>query len=287
MLELFKSLVEKAGVSNSPEWIQLAASPELQALKNLTVAPEIEKALNSNLISVEAAKSHKDVINHIKGLELGKVDLATKKTLTELGLTESEITEIMSVGTTDTKVAEAIKRINKLQEKQGKSGNADKEKVLSDQIAALTAKLQSDVAAEQSKYSDLQSQFENFKQKSAISKALSKFDLRDDLSREDLELLIEADLNKFLSTKGAKIKLDNNGLELRDAENLDIPFLDKDQGKQVKFDEAFAKILAENKRLKVSKTEAPTQGSAQSAPAKAKPTINPGLSQLIAADLVQ
>jgi hypothetical protein len=81
MLELIKSLAEKAGVANTPAFIQLAASPELQALKDFKVDDEVERAFNGNLISIDIAKSHKDVIKHIKGQELGKVDEVNKNTL--------------------------------------------------------------------------------------------------------------------------------------------------------------------------------------------------------------
>lgn len=280
MIDILKSLAEKAGVSNTPAFIGLLASPEIQAIKDFKFDSEIESAFNSKLISIESAKTHKDVINHVKGLELGKVDLATKKTLTDLGLSEVEVNEIMSVGTTDTKVTEAIKRIDKLREKQGKSGNSDKEKVLSDQIAALTAKLQSDVAEKDSTINSLKNDFESYKRKSALSKALNGHELRDDLSRDDLEMLVEADLNKYLSTKGAKLHLNGNGLELRDAENIEVPYLDRDLGRNINFSDAFGKILAENKRLKVSNVDN-KQGSVV-APAGVTPMHMPQDAQLAA-----
>jgi hypothetical protein len=270
MLELIKSLAEKAGVANTPAFIQLAASPELQALKDFKVDDEVERAFNGNLISIDIAKSHKDVIKHIKGQELGKVDEVNKNTLKELGLDEETINAVMSTGTTDQKVAAGLKKLKELNDKSGKTSSSEKERTLAQQISDQENKIKNDAIAWQSKYDKLNSDFLEYKETSEMRNYIFGQDLRDDLSKEDVFLLAQQDIRKWVGLKGAKIVLTPNGPELRDAENPEVLYLDKEAGKHLKFSEAIPKILADNKRLKVSddKSKKVSTGAAPVNPAR-------------------
>lgn len=252
MLELLKALAEKAGVANTPAFIQLAASPEIQAIKDFKIDEEVEKAFNSNLISIEIAKSHKDVVKHIKGQELGKVDEVYKTTLKELGVDDETINAVMSTGATHEKVAAGLKKLKELESKVGKTSSSEKERILAQQISDQENKIKADAMAWQSKYDRLSADFEGYKQDSELKNFVFGHELREDLSKEDVFLLAKQDINKYLAQKGAKIVLTAAGPELRDGENPEVPFLDKDAGKHVKFSEVIPKILADNKRLKVA-----------------------------------
>lgn len=266
MIEILQALAEKAGVSNTEAFKTLIASQEIQSLKGITLDPEIERALNANLINIEAAKTHKDVVNFIKGQELGKVDSTLKKALLDLGLNEAQVNDVMSSGPTEVKTLKALEVAQKQQEKKAQATGSDKEKALAQQIEELKTKLHSDLANKQSEYDKLKGDFEGYKIDSAFEKSLLNHPLRDDLSKEDIMLLAKQDLNKFLNAKGAKLHLSEKGFEFRDAANPDVPYLDVDSASHLKYDAVIGKLLTDNKRIKVS-TPNSTQQQTTAAPA--------------------
>lgn len=270
MIEILKALAEKAGVSNTPAFVTLIASPEIQSLKGITLDPEIEKSLNANLINVEAAKTHKDVVNYIKGQELGKVDSTLKKALLDLGLNEAQVNDVMSSGPTETKTLKALEVAQKQQEKKAQATGGDKEKALAQQIEDLKKIRESDLAVKQSEIDRLKGDFEGYKSDSALRNFLMSQPLRDDLSAEDNLLLAKQDINKFLSSKKAVMKFTDNGFEFRDAENPEVAYLDRDSGSHLKFENVVTKLLTDNKRIKVSN---PNSTQQQTTAASANPAV--------------
>jgi myosin heavy subunit len=252
MLELLKSIAEKAGVANTPEYIQWAASPELQAVKDLQLPEEIVKAFNQNLINIETAKTHKDIRKAIKGEELGKVDEAIKAVAKEIGMSEEELTEIMSSGTTDQKTVNAIKKAV-LHADKSKSTASERERKLAEQIAEQSKAFNEFKKLTEDEKLKYQNEITGVKKNYALKTALMQHSLRDDLDREDLSLITESKLNRFLAEKKAQLVLTpSGGLEIMDAEEPNTPWYDKDAGSHRKFADIFPKLLADNKLLKVS-----------------------------------
>jgi hypothetical protein len=176
----------------------------------------------------------------------------------------------MSTGTTDQKVAAGLKKLKELNDKSGKTSSSEKERTLAQQISDQENKIKNDAIAWQSKYDKLNSDFLEYKETSEMRNYIFGQDLRDDLSKEDVFLLAQQDIRKWVGLKGAKIVLTPNGPELRDAENPEVLYLDKEAGKHLKFSEAIPKILADNKRLKVSddKSKKVSTGAAPVNPAR-------------------
>jgi hypothetical protein len=252
MLELLKSIAEKAGVANTPEYIQWAASPELQAVKDLQLPEEIVKAFNQNLINIETAKTHKDIRKAIKGEELGKVDEAIKVAAKEIGISEEELAEIMSSGTTDQKTISAIKKAVSHADKS-KSTASERERKLAEQIAEQSKAFNDFKKFSEDEKNKFLQEITGVKKNYALKNALMKHSLRDDLDRDDLSLLTESKLNKFLLENKAQLVLTaSGGLEIMDAEEANTPYYDKNAGAHKKFDDIFPKLLADNKLLKVS-----------------------------------
>jgi hypothetical protein len=252
MLELLKSIAEKAGVANTPEFIQWAASPELQAVKDFQLPEEVVRAFNQNLINVETAMTHKGIRKAIKGEELGKVDEAIRLAAKEIGISEEELTEIMSSGTTDQKTMSAIKKAVAHADKS-KSTASERERKLAEQIAEQSKAFNDFKAITEEQNKRSQNEILGVKKNYALKNALMQHSLRDDLDRDDLSLITESKLNRFLAEKKAQLVLTaSGGLEIMDAEEENTPWYDKDSGSHRKFADIFPKLLADNKLLKVS-----------------------------------
>ena len=252
ILELIKSLAEKAGIASSPEYLKWAASPELDALKNIEIPEEILKPFNQNLINFETAKTHKEIRKAIKGEELGAVDQDILSVLIELGATDEKQKEIMSIGTTAQKAKAAAKFAHELGG-NSKTTPSEREKRLSEQFSEQTKKYESAQLERDQEKKSFQKELNGIKINYALKNSLMSHSLRDDLGREDVELLSQSKLNKWLAENKATLVLTpGESLEIMDADEPSTPYFDKTTNTHKKFNDIFPKLLADNKMLKAS-----------------------------------
>lgn len=255
MLEILKGVFEKAGVANTPEFIQWFASPEVQALKDFPVPfpEESARLVNQNLINFDTAKTNKEIRKAIKGEVLGEVDNdGILSFLNEIHTPEEKIKEIMSAGTT----AQKTKAAAKYAFDQGGSSKAtpsDRERKLAEQISEQNKMFESYKGQTETEKKNFEQEIKNVKINYALKNSLMSHSLRDDLDRDDINLLTENKLNRWLSeNKATMVLTPSGGLEIMDAEEPGTPFYDKNAGKHVKFNDIFPKLLADNKMLKVA-----------------------------------
>lgn len=260
LAELIDDLAKKAGLSGDHEGLKAI----INASTGIAIDSEIEQALTSNLLSIQAAKSNVAVKNHHISHFAKSIDEMLDKRLQKLGFSEEDMNPIFEEKSTgkrvDMTIEKMVKKMESLeasQKKSGKDGDKDLEKTYKDQIEKLNNEMNSlrethlkDIDNERGAHSDyvknsiIESEFLKHKWSENFTP-----DLRKDLSK----IALEKELNKM----GAKIVKDEKGeLKLVQVANPELEYFDS-TNKKITFTELVPHIMATNKFIAVSASTDP------------------------------
>lgn len=141
--QLLQHLAKKAGVAaDDQQLINVLANADIT---KVTIHSDLVKAIDENLLSVEAAKdNHPDIKKVYVAQALNALDKKLAALIPDLGLSEDELKKLEANTNTYSKLDEVVK---KLQDKKAAASNEDKS-ALQRQVDDLLAQLQT---AEQDK----------------------------------------------------------------------------------------------------------------------------------------
>ena len=247
--DFLNNLAAKTGLQNDPAFIDLLSSSELSQHE---ISDELANRIDGGLMSLDGAKNNRDVLNHYKPIVLKAIDDKFAVLAEKYGIADKIAAEKSSYNKLDI-LEQALAA--KLADAEAKVQGAGGQK--SEEVARLTKQI-----------ADLQGQLQTL----TASKDAELKSLRDEYSKNQLDMLINFDLkgrhyanaelgdtnvdiahaiiDKALKERKAVIVNDNGVLKLKQADNLDLYFLDC-QYKPVSFSDFVSSTLAEKHLLDV------------------------------------
>lgn len=247
-------LAEKAGIeSNNQALVDFLAHTELN---RITIAPDLERAINQNLLSLDDAKAnHPAVKTHYFAEVMSNVDRALTKLYQGLGLEQEDIDELARE-TSSTKrivlVGEKLKDImNAKVEEAKKTKPKDSEQVtqLQQQVNDLNEKLRIEKenrTADKTKY---ETDLTGFKKNTALTGKIAALKtIYDELPADVRSTTIITLINKELQDSNVHFVLDDNG-NLKPQKTDGTNYFDENN-RQVSADDFIQKALAKHKVLK-------------------------------------
>lgn len=241
--ELFADLLTKAGVDVTNEEFKSLLGIQIE------VSQEAADALQSKLMTLEAAKSKTELKNHFIGPFAQGVDQDLKELLESNGRTDllESIKDIKGTG------ARMKAVVSKLAEEKKAGGNDEGSKALKEQVAKLNDELSREKSERELKIQEIQNQYEQkIVQKEVLGKFLQQ-PWSDVYSNEDRPVLASTKLNKFLTDNKVKAVTDESGNVQFVNIETGTPFYDS-KNKLVSVDDVVKDIMTVNKYLKVAQS---------------------------------
>ena len=210
-MEILRHALTLAGIADE----QQKAILENEALKAIVVPDDLTVKVKNALTTIENAKAHPDVANHFKGRYYGVVDKAIKEALSEIGMDDAGIKEVVDGIKTDERFKKAIAKANKI----GLSKAGQSNDVQLEELRTLLKATQESTEAQRTQYeSKLHEQstmFEQLNYKHSLSSALSDSGLRFmPLPPEVLSVSANHLINAKLAEIGAVAKSENGRIKL-------------------------------------------------------------------------
>lgn len=243
---LISSLAVKAGIdANSPALIDLLSKAELS---NTEIADEIGNALDTSLISLEAAKHNPALKSHYFAQALNGIDAEAGRIMDEYGFEEDLKAEVLSEKGTPKRISALAAKIKALEEKKAGAANKDK--------PDLTAKIndmqreKADLAkAMDAKIAEIQATHQSEMTGFAVKNILAAKKYAAEHLPTDVNITTaDVVLNRELATQGAKIVRENGALKLVSAQDSQMDFYDKSNNR-LTVEQFIDGVLAQNKLL--------------------------------------
>lgn len=251
MTDLLKSLAQKAGVPTA-EIDKLVA---LESIASVEVDDSTADLLERNLMNLDVAKTHpaiKDAIGKMIKAELyNGLDAEITSTMTEIGLTEAQQSEILAEKSSTKRAALLAKKVKEYEAANHKDAGTAEKRELIQKVNDLNnniSKLQSEhAAALQAKDTELASKLLN----KEIEFDLLGFNyaLPENTPAHVKLAAARAVIDSQLATKGLKVISDNGVRKVVKADNTD--YFDE-HNKPVSYNDFISGALAQNNLLAAS-----------------------------------
>lgn len=247
--DFLNNLAAKTGLQNDPAFVDLLSSAELSQHE---ISDELAQRIDGGLMSLDGAKNNREVLNHYKPIVLKAIDDKFAVLAEKYGIADKIAAEKSSYNKLDI-LEQALAA--KLADAEARVQSAGGQK--SEEVTRLTRQI-----------SDLQGQLQTL----TASKEAELKSLRDQYSKSQLDMLINFDLKgrnyanaelgdtnvdiahtiltKALQEQKAVVVNDNGVLKLKQADNLDLDYLDG-QYKPVSFSDFVSRTLADKHLLAV------------------------------------
>lgn len=222
--ELIESLANQAGIDTQSEgYIKLIQD---KRLSEVAVPDDVEKAIFNGILTKEAAKNDKDVAGHFKVRYMKSAEVAQKRALKDLGVSDEIISELE-------KEVDTIKRIEmsypKIAEFYKSTATSDeggtKYKSLLTTHNQTLEKLQQLETTWSEKEKTWNSTMESREIDWEVNNLLNGYTLTDTIPSEDARFLI----NKKIKESPYIIRKDNGKIGVFQKENPDLVALEKNK----------------------------------------------------------
>ena len=248
---LIRELALKAGVkADHPKLIELLSV-------GVQIPDEISGALKSliapgpDLITLDAAKNHPDLLRHFNATIFNGMDAKIMALASEDGdLSTADLDELKAEKNSYEKLKLLKQKVRSTTE--GKHKNPADKQLLLDEIKKLTKEVADAKTTAQAEIEKAHRQYEHRLTDYAVESLLAAQPYANtDIPAEVNVLTAKNLINKVLSDKNAVLKRDADGkLVLKNAENPELDFLENNT--HISFSDLTISTLANNKLLKVS-----------------------------------
>jgi len=251
---LLSSLAVKAGIpADHKALIDILSKAELA---NTEIGDEIGHALDTLLISMDAAKNNPTLKAHYFAQALNGIDAETTRLMDEFGFDDDSKAELMAEKSSMKRVNGLAAKIKSLEEKKaaaGKKDQPDYEKKIND----LQKEKAEAIKGMEQRITEIQAGHENeltsfAKRNILASKKYASSHLPDDVNITTADILIDREL----AGVGAKIIRKNGVLALVNASDTNLDYYSKENVKPT-VEQFIDGVLAQNKLLAVSTPNAP------------------------------
>lgn len=254
--ELLNNLARKAGIDvSSAELKDLLSNAEL--LK-VNIPDTISNALETQLLTVEAAQANDKVLKHFRSTLYNGIDNTLKETALEMGIPETELKTWLAENQTGKNVRNVMLKIAELKEKQskGKGDNTELQK----QIETLNAKIVEMTKAYQEKEQSLIKQNEQALTNYMLDSFLSNYDYGLPTTKDISLLTAKNVLNQEFSKLGITVVNENGQLVPKTKEGADY-YTSNHTKPSIK--ELTDGVLAQHKLLKTAEPAQPARPTQQ------------------------
>lgn len=264
--DFITTLAKKCNMEDDGALISLLSNAELA---QRDISDSFANALDTQLMSFEGAKNNDKVLNHFKPIILKAVDEKFSILADKYGFADEATAEKSTYKKFDILESKLESKIADLESKQGKSGDPDKEKKLTDDLKLLQKQMGQLADQKQNELDALTKQHSG-----QMTEMLVKFNLSGKkFANKDLPIEVNTTVAKTLienklKEKGAILVNEDGVLKLKQAANPIMDFVDSGS-KVISFSDFTDQTLAESKLLEVS--GAPAQNpTPQGVPAPAR-----------------
>lgn len=280
--EFLNKIATKGGISATDKHlIDVLAKPELATIE---IDDAVANQIDAALMTVEAAKSHPEVLKKIKTETLNGADSVIDRTLTELGYSDEEIADIKADKNTYSRIEKTAKLIKSLEAKKA-GANAPDKAAFQKQIDELNGKLRTTAEQHDKVVNELKSQHEA----EVIDLELSNL-----VSSKKLSLPEEMDptLKHQIAVNAVKADLKAKGFQIvknKETRSLEVKRLDgtdayDEKNNKVDLKQLTDGALAQNKLLAVTVPDPPAP-PAPPVPGKGAPVVNQAAIDMIDAQI--
>lgn len=220
---------------------------------NHEIPDDLVNAIDSALMTEEAAKSNPNVIKKIKSETLNGADSLIERLLTESGYDEADIAEIKADKNTFSRIEKMAKTIKTLEGKKAVSQDKDKA-ALQKQIDDLNSSIRQKVADSEKLIEDLKKSHTNELTNAEIKAMLAskKFVLPDDMDPRLKNNIALSAITAELKSKGLQIVNTNDTLDIKRIDGTDAYDA---SNRRIDVTNFIDGVLAQNKLLAVSNAE--------------------------------
>lgn len=245
--EFINEALIKAGVAPDNEYLKkILTNAELT---KETIPDELVSQFNNSLITINDAKTNFDLKSHFYGAALTPVEKELKNLMLAYELPDEDINELEGIKSTYSKIPALKAKLDIAIQKKAAAEGGDKNKH-AQEIVRLNAELAAATKKEQERIDQIRSDYENKMLDMHVSNHLARYNYTEALP-SDVALMTAKNLfNQVSSTKKAKVKLVNDNLELVNADDESLPYMEANQ--VVAFKSFIDKIVADNKLLKTA-----------------------------------
>lgn len=266
---LFHQLAVKAGVSVENKDLKHIVTSN--TLAEIEIPEDIQQAIDSQLISMDAAKNNQALKSHYFAQALNGVDAETNRIMDEYGFDDDVKMELVAEKSSMKRVKLLADKIKALEEKKAGATKKDQPD-LTAKIHELQREKAEVIKAMEQKLQDIQTQHVNEITNMQIRNILaSKNYATSHLPAEVNLTTADILLQKELSAAGAKIIRDNGALKLVNASDSNMEYYDKNSTRPT-VEQFIDGVLAQNKLLAVSNGQA--AGNGQSPMTNGQQSVN-------------
>lgn len=246
---LLSSLAVKAGIpADHKALIDILSKSELA---NAEISDEIGSAIESGLVSMDAAKNNPQLKAHFFAQALNGIDAETARAMDEFGLDDESKMELLAEKSSMKRVSGLISKIKTLEAKKSEAANKDKPDIQA-KINELQREKADAIHAMEAKIQELQASHQNELTAMSVrnilaAKKYAASHLPDDVNLTTADVVTQ----RALAAQGAKIVRENGILKLVNASDPTMDFYDKSNNRPT-VEQFIDAALAENKLLAVS-----------------------------------
>ena len=245
--EFFAGLAKRVGVPEDHAGL-------VQLLGMTATIPDDVTEKLSGLMTESEAKNNIKVKHHFISEFGDGIDKAIPKQLSELGLDQQLIDEIVAEKSTGKKATLALKKLHEAMEAKVKAqGNKDPEALAkaNQQIKEANDLVNKTKQEYEAKLAEKDGFLTDYKKRNELEKLLSQHQWSDIYPQQTRGLLFDASLNEEMKKLGAVMQLEGDKLVLKQAADPALNF--HYQNKEFTPSELVAKVMADNKFIAVAK----------------------------------
>lgn len=242
-------LAKAAGIPETNQDLQNIVN-STEPLEKIEVSPVFENVINTNLMTIDAAKNNSTLLDHFKNSfyaqHMAGIDAIVLEKAKAAEFSDEEVNELKAIDKTGKRISSLIEKL------QSKAGSKDKTDgaELKKKISELHEQLQKQESEFTQKLSSEKTNFVNSLKNTSLDSLLSQHQYGVDLPMEVIHETVKNLINRKLTDKKYRHEYDaqSNKHSLKTEDGLDA----YDGHTPVSFNDFLTSVLAENKLLKVS-----------------------------------
>lgn len=251
--ELLNNMLITAGVqSDDAELKKILALPAL----NQDDIPPTWEGLSNNILTVETAKYNPQIKSHFYGAALNPVEKELQNLMDAYEFGDEDKVEIQNVKSTFAKIPLLKEKLDNIVAKKAVSTGSDSKKY-ADQIQQLNAEILKIKNEAKKQIEEIENNRIDQIQQLYFDNILGSYNYTENLPKDVALISAKTLTSNYLKEKGGKIKLVDGKLELVNANDEALPYMENNQPVSIK--NITDKIVAENKLLMINNQSANAQ----------------------------
>jgi glycerophosphoryl diester phosphodiesterase len=219
----------------------------------IALTPEQYNILSSKLLNLDSAKQHPEVSSHFKKSYFGKIDTTLEEELKEQGFDDNAIAELKKEST-EQRIKSSLKKLAELKSQTNKATTNEEITRLQTALQTLQQQREQENLLSKNQLAETTDQIKKLKTDFGLDRALSAYNLRKDLSAEQVNILAKTEIQKKLSELEAVLVIDDLGkISLKSSSNPENNYFDTKTNKTLTTKEFLDNVIANSGLQEVAK----------------------------------